>query len=267
MFLGVNKASEYDAEESIFQTPEHRRTGEINIHDRPPGVGRQIAHRRQLIEIAVASPGNVELDAGSHQFLIAHLKLDLMNVQTVDKHIHLRLRGRLGIAGSLGKRELSSLAGRFRRMESRNRRFSPRPGSRRQRRRAIPGIPHREKDRHAGAPTRSTPNVKKPPERLDSLPEAEQSKTAAPTLLRAGRLGVETHAGVAHYKTHRATGCTAEQEGRFIHTGVFVRVEKQLACRTEQSDSELHLVDLNLRTGFDVNNEPVLLPIPVRQPV
>ena len=109
----VDEARERQPDQRGSGQSEHRRCAEVGLRDQPSPVEAAVAHRRQVIEVEIARPRSLQLGLGLAQFLVLHLKLDLVDLQLVQQSLQGfgRLR-QLGGCGPLPEFGLGALAQR-----------------------------------------------------------------------------------------------------------------------------------------------------------
>jgi hypothetical protein len=96
----VQKVGKEAFQELAAFHPQHGGGSEVGLHDLALGVQGQEAHRCEVEEVGVSAAGFLQQDLGLPDFLVLHLKLDLVHPEFVDE------------AGGFGRGEL--LGVRFR---------------------------------------------------------------------------------------------------------------------------------------------------------
>ena len=64
--------------------PQQAGRGEVRLLNRPLTVEGQVAHRGEIVEVAVLLQPRLHLVPGVLEFLVLHLQLDLVDLQFVD---------------------------------------------------------------------------------------------------------------------------------------------------------------------------------------
>ena len=81
LILFDHKRGDRSADQLIADHSQQRSHRKIGLLDQPLVAQGAIAHRRQIIQIEIARPGQVEFHLGPVQFLVLQFKLHLVNLQ------------------------------------------------------------------------------------------------------------------------------------------------------------------------------------------
>ena len=83
-----NKGREALPDERLALAAEQAGRGQVGRPDQALCAQRAIAHRRQIVEVKETCPRAVEFEQCAAQFLVLHLKLDLLHFQIVQGLLH-----------------------------------------------------------------------------------------------------------------------------------------------------------------------------------